>query len=159
MQAYKDFRPTQFDARGLGDIPGNSMVPEIMQTRDSDPLELSNFAAFGRIMDEAGVDYEIHRFGHWGPGWFEIYIVTPSEEAERIIEETEGALSDYPILDEEDFSAREYEEACETWAKCYSIKERIALIQEYGDGNIFAARRDELPEDPTGAIMERLTHN
>ena len=32
------------------------------------------------------------------------------------------------------FYEREYEEACEVWANCYSEAERIAYIREHGDG-------------------------
>lgn len=159
MQPYKDHRPTAFDRAGAFDLPGNHLVPEVIQTRDSGPLEQSNFEAFGRALDDAGIEYETHRFGHWGPGWYEIYLVTPTPEAVELIEELEGRLEDYPVLDEDDFSRREWESAEETWRNCYSLRERIRLIAEYGDGNIFAARRDELPNDPTGMIRQSLTQN
>lgn len=158
MQLYRDHRPTAFDWKGAFGLPGDHFVPAVIQTRDSGPLELSNFAAFGKALNAAGIEYETHRFGHWGPGWYEIYLVTPTDAARELIEELEGALADYPVLDDDDFSAREYEEARQTWCNCY-LRERIDLIREYGDGNIWAARRDELPEDPSGMIMERLTRN
>lgn len=158
MQLYKDFRPTPFDCYNIGGLPGNWLVPDVIQTRDSSPLEESNFATFSAALDRANIEYETHRFGHWGPGWFEILLVAPTEESRTLIEELERQLSDYPVLDEEDFSRREWEDAENTWRNC-RLRERIRLIAEYGDGNIFAARRDEIPDNPTGALFERLVRS
>lgn len=156
MKYYRDFRPTTFDSAGAFGLPGDHYVPDVLQTRDSGPLEISNFISFGKALDEANIEYEVHRFGHWGPGWYEIYLVTPTPEALELIEKMEGKLEDYPILDEEDFSSRELEDARETWANCYSVRERAKIIKEYGQGevSIFAARRDELPMG--GHIYERM---
>jgi hypothetical protein len=60
----------------------------------------------------------VHRFGHWGPGWFELILIQPgtkqAEEAERL----ESCLADYPVLDEQDLSAREWEDYVESWNNC-----------------------------------------
>ena len=39
-------------------------------------------------------------------------------------------LEDYPVLDESDFSEREYEEANSVWESCYNVKERIEYVRE-----------------------------
>jgi hypothetical protein len=56
---------------------------------------------------------EVHRFGHWGPGWFEIIILHPDRESEA--DEIEGALANYPVLSDDDFSGLESEETFEAW--------------------------------------------
>lgn len=60
---------------------------------------------------------EFHRFGHWGPGWFEIILVAPGSPAETICDEAESSLEDYPVYDDMDFSALEHEEYGEWWAR------------------------------------------
>lgn len=114
MQRYSEYRPTACDHAGLGlDDRQSWLVLPVGRTRDSGPHEESNFdAAIKRLGGESDT-LEIHRFGHWGPGWIEIAIIDPSREAEG--EAIECALADYPILDDEDHSAREYEAAQESW--------------------------------------------
>lgn len=54
--------------------------------------------------------YENHRFGHWACGWFEILIVKPGSDCERIALEIEASLASYPCLDEMHYSELENEE-------------------------------------------------
>lgn len=117
MQTYSEFSPTPFDSAGafLPDRQDWLVVP-VMQTRDSGPLELSNFASALASLGGESRTVEVHRFGHWGPGWFEIIIVNPrSKKRVAIAEDIERALSDYPVLDDEDFSRREWEDYTESW--------------------------------------------
>jgi hypothetical protein len=88
MQTYSQYRPTGFDSRGLG-LPDRQdwLVLPVIQTRDSGPLEQSNFASALKAVGGESETVEVHRFGHWGPGWFEIIIVAPGSEAARIGEE------------------------------------------------------------------------
>ena len=163
MQTYAEYRPTGFDRRGLN---ARNMGPDededrsawlvlpVVQTRDSGPLDRSNFRSAVRELGGEGEDVEVHRFGHWGPGWFEIVIVRPDTAAASTAEEIAGALEDYPIVDEDDHSALECETACEVW-RGFSIRDRVVYCQRYG-ANIFAARRDELPEDETGELIGAL---
>lgn len=110
MQKYKDFRPTAFDAKGLGlEDRQNWLVLGVSVTRDSDELAASNFAVAQAILDSARVKYEVHRFGHWGPGWFEIILIEP--DFERAGEDIESALASYPVLSDEHFGAVEEGEA------------------------------------------------
>lgn len=119
LRRYADFQPTGFDAKGLharnmgeGDEDRSDWrVCPVSQTRDSedDPLTGSNWAAQLAALGGEGPDVEVHRFGHWGCGWFEIVIVRPGTEAERIADGLAGSLADYPVLDEEDHSRREYD--------------------------------------------------
>ena len=114
MQTYKQYRPTGFDCRGLG-LPDRQdwLVLDLIQTRDSGSLEESNFAAALRILGGESETVEVHRFGHWGPGWYEIILVHPDRADDA--EEIEASLENSCVLDEEDLSEREHEAYIEAW--------------------------------------------
>ena len=76
-------------------------------------------------------DFEIHRFGHWACGWFEIMIVRPGSQCAKQAQAIESALAGYPVLDEDDFSDREHAAANEAWEHCYTDKQRIEYIQDH----------------------------
>jgi hypothetical protein len=113
MTTFRDFSPSQFDARGLGATDDNGdwfVVPVYYHPRTAEILETSNWEALCACMsdvDPDAVDHERHLFGHWATD-FELIIVRPGSaaalEAERIV----AALADYPVLDDEDHSQREY---------------------------------------------------
>jgi hypothetical protein len=63
-------------------------------------------------------------------------------------------LEDYPILDEMDWSEREWDAACEVWEHA-GLRERIECCSRAGI-SIFAARRDELPQDDNGSLRDYL---
>lgn len=118
MKPYSQFAPTGFDRKGafLDDDRQHWLVCPVSRNRDSKPIEESNFEAFLNGLGGESDTVEVHRFGHWGPGWFEIIIIDP--KAEDIVsraEEMEGALENYPVLDEDDLSKREYEAYREAW--------------------------------------------
>lgn len=116
LPRFADWRPTPHDARGLGSEGQEDWrVLPVIITRDSGPLDASNFETAQRMLDDAGAEYEVHRFGHWGPGWFEIIVVSPNDAGLRAAGEIACALADYPILDDEDHSSREMEAVEEAW--------------------------------------------
>lgn len=140
LERYSRFRPTSFDAAGLraetmGDDPDDAdrsawLVVPIIRTRDSGALDVSNFVTMERRLAEVdpdGADHESHRFGHWGPGWFEILIVRPGTQAAQEAADAADALADYPILDESDLSEREAEAADEDWNNYLGHDVRRAL--------------------------------
>lgn len=134
MRKYKDYCPTQFDSHIELKDREDWLVLDLGQTRDSNCLSYSNFEAAQKILGDkipGNKEYcehvEVHRFGHWGPGWFEIILIHPSLEA--IGQEIEDRLEDYPVLDEEDFSAREHEEECESWDS-WGRNDLIKLLQK-----------------------------
>ena len=150
---YQEFRPTGFDPRGLG-LPDRQdwRVLEVLCTRDSSLLDESNFEVACAILGEESEDsYEVHRFGHWGPGWYEIIISNPENaQAMAAADGIERALADYPVLDDQDYSRRTWEAVQETWARA-SIKDRLYYLSRSGGGcSMFAARRDEVPETNHG---------
>lgn len=128
LQTYADFRPTQFDSHIELDGREDWLVAPVSRTRDSGCLDESNFAVALQSLGGESETVEVHRFGHWGPGWFEIVLVHPSREKE--VRDMVAALADYPVLSDEDFSERETEEANRVWADCYSVKERLAYIRD-----------------------------
>jgi len=154
---YKDWSPTTFDHRGafLRDPPrGNWIVVPVCRTRDTGPLEDSNFETALEILGGEGDRVEVHRFGHWGPGWFEIILVHPRLVYQ--VEEIQRSLEDYPILDESDYSEREWNRATEYWSGM-GTRERMDWCKQY-DVSIFAARRDEIPSDRTGELLSALAN-
>ena len=91
--------------------------------RDSGLLEQSNSDAMAKELkefeDSGEVDWQ--SFSHWGCGWVDALIVkvyTDHSKAcltpafERLCDLLD-ALCDYPVLDDEDFSRREYEATLE----------------------------------------------
>jgi hypothetical protein len=143
---YKDYAPTGFDRKGafLHD-QSDWYVSPCIQTRDSGPLDQSNFETALEILGGESSYVEVHRFGHWGPGWFEIIIVKPT--AKKTVQKLQSiydSLADYPLLDEMDYSKREWEEKTRIWNDCYNLGERIELCQKHGE-SIFAARHETIP--------------
>lgn len=146
--------------------------------RDSDALERSNFECITRdLMREAEscTDEEravvednqpanmqdivyTWRASHWAVGWVK-YLMVSKLAPQRILDsaaETLAALSDYPVYNESHFSELEWNEAAEYWSRL-SVRERAELIHESRCGaSIFAARRDEIPQDDNGALFEYL---
>ena len=147
MQRYSEFQPTGFDSKGymLDDQQDWYVIP-VSRTRDSGVLEESNFEAATEILGgERQNIMEIHRFGHWGPGWFEIIIVNPrAGKTMRKAMNIEALMADYPVLDEMDFSEREWDEMFETWERM-GLPERIEICCETGN-SIFAARHEAIPD-------------
>lgn len=113
---FESFRPTPFDGHIHIDDREHWYKMPVSQTRDSGPLDRSNFRSFLAGLGGEGEFVEVHRFGHWGPGWFEIILVDPAAEEilDKALDMARG-LEDYPVLDEEDHSALEYDEFIESW--------------------------------------------
>ena len=125
---YKDWAPSQFDTMGLClEDRQDWLVAPVILTRDSGPRERSNWRVVVEDLRRDGCEVEIHRFGHWACGWFEIALVYPAGEPQ--VTSWEGALDDYPIADDEDFSYEEQEEANAVWANCYTGKERLSALR------------------------------
>lgn len=147
MLPYSKFQPTGFDPKGLG-LPDKQdwLVIECAHNRDSGPLAKSNWESLEKqldMIDPDGADHEACSFGHWANGWFEVMLVRPNSACATTGEEIESALSDYPVLDEDDYSAKTFEAACEAW-ECTDTRERIKILARH-KCSIFAARRDEIP--------------
>lgn len=131
--------------------------------RDSDPLERSNYRvalremarAIGKSPDDiptmphdASLDpvetLALGRFGHWAVGWIEEILYRANcEELARTAWDIAQRLESYPVLDEEDYSAEEWEENHPRgYRYCYAPEEEdcncgrvsIYAIEEEGEG-------------------------
>jgi hypothetical protein len=114
MQRYRDYRPTQFDIKGLGARKhriGYWYVFPIILTRDADILTQSNFEV---ISKDLGADktpgVAIHSFNHWGCGTFDLILINPwNKSALEKAEDWARQLSNYPVADDHHFSQMEFE--------------------------------------------------
>lgn len=141
-------RPTPFDRRhgsfAAADDHANWFVVA-GQNRDSDALAKSNFECITdslKAIDEEC--YVIHSFGHWGCGWYEVLVVDPDnkaacDEAERIL----AALADYPVVDDEHYSAKQCEVGeCECsccpkdWCDCEPCRKARGVDDDDEDADI-----------------------
>jgi hypothetical protein len=129
MKTYAEFQPTGFDCRGLALDERQAWLVSIGRNRDSGALDRSNFECALKSMGGESDDVEVHRFGHWACGWFEIILVRPDSAASKEAEEIEGALANYPVLNDAHYSELESEEANETW-RSYRDAERIDYMRK-----------------------------
>jgi hypothetical protein len=128
----------------------------LSQHRDSDALTRSNFIC-GLEAIGGGASETVHvvREGHWAVGWVEWIAIHESDlaalaKADKLLDD----LDDYPVLNEEHFSDLEYTEAERYWASL-SVRESMELCAEH-KLSIFAARRDYLPHDDSGMLVDYL---
>jgi hypothetical protein len=96
---------------------GNTWGFSFSKHRDSDLINISNFDCIVEDLNENfdAKDWEIVQCSHWAVGHIEhiaIRVLDKHGEPTKIFEhmlEFKRALEDYPLLDDEDFSRREYE--------------------------------------------------
>lgn len=143
LKRYRDWKPTFNDPKGLSLAERQDwFVAPVIQTRDSEVLERSNFAVVLREIEKVNKEdnpndvdfmdsYEVHRFGHWGPGWYEIILCRPESKCARVAAEFACALADYPIADDSHFSEMELEEAQQVWKDCYNDQQRLEYIRKH----------------------------
>lgn len=147
MEPYSKHQPTEFDRKGAF-LPDRQdwLVLNVAQNRDSEALEQSNFACALAQLGGESDDVEVHRFGHWANGWYEIILINPTaEKLVAIGEDIERGLENYPVLNEEDFSRRETEEFQRMWHSylCREFRQAITdAAVEY-----ITEKIDDLDED------------
>jgi hypothetical protein len=129
----------KFDSFGWHDQPKDAEKWAIFYThnRDSGVLEQSNADAIKKEMDKFDERTVIEQHhGHWAVGWVDGYAIkcfTNKGEVTKAFKawcDLAAALESYPVLDEEDFSRREQEEADEVWRDCYNDRERLNYIRK-----------------------------
>lgn len=160
MKTYSQFRPTGFDPVGLGLREQQDwLVAPVSQTRDSGPLDQSNFAAALKALGGESEAVEVHRFGHWGPGWFEIILIDPTRtDLVQIGEDIEATLADYPVLDEMDLSAREWDDYVETWNQCGLSRDMVkTMAKEFELGEATTDFLESIDPDTLRGLYEELT--
>jgi hypothetical protein len=125
MQRFSEFQPTGLDSPrnyiawdDSLDDKGNWFVSPCLISRDSGCLSQSNWeyceATYDALNEnqeqtETWDSYEIHRFGHWACGWYEIMLIRPYTKCHEMALEIEAYLEHYCILDESDFCEKEQE--------------------------------------------------
>jgi len=86
------------------------VVPGVSRSRDSEIHSESNFESALEMLGGESETVEVHRFGHWGCGWYELILIDPKDRAAlKIAHKIAEQLKGYPLLDEDDFNEREYE--------------------------------------------------
>lgn len=149
------------------------------QTRDSDTLTRSNFEVFLKALRElpevlvddsenAEQSYRTEREdwsevdtvyvvqeSHWAHGWIDWIAIHPKNDAAiKLADEMLCALSDYPALDDDDWSRRE-DEAVMKWWQGESVSWRVELCRDNNE-SIFAARHDYPPESVYNELREQV---
>jgi hypothetical protein len=147
LSTYGGHRPTGFDSHLPLAGREDWLIVPVSRNRDSGMLDESNFEAALEILGGESDDVEVHRFGHWGPGWYEIIIVRPGSKAEKEAEEIEAALANYPVLNDEDHSQREYD------ATISNIRQILSSVERKND------IEKEFPEDTAEKIFGWLWTN
>lgn len=114
MERYRDYRPTQFDIKGLGARKhriGYWYVFPIILTRDADILTQSNFEVISKDLGADKVPgVAIHSFNHWGCGYFDLILINPwNKSAVEKAEDWVSHLLSYPVADDNDYSNRVHE--------------------------------------------------
>lgn len=125
---YCEFKPTSFDRHITLENREDWLVMPVSINRDTEScVTLSNWQVCQDMMDKDNIEYEIHNFGHWGCGWFEIIIVNP--DSQDFVEKIEGLLSEYPVIDENHHSQLEMEKDDQSWDQ-YGYRE---FVRGYND--------------------------
>jgi hypothetical protein len=155
MKTYSEFAPTSFDPKGLVlSDKQDWLVAPVTHNRDSDHMTESNFdTALSEIGGE-GDDVEVHRFGHWGPGWFEIILVRPGSEAAEKAEKIEKRLENYSILDEDDMCRREndaYNEQWTSWGAQEFVRE---VSKKFGFDDNTQEKLEEVDKETLRELFE-----
>lgn len=132
------------------------------RSRDSDALEESNFRVLLKRLGGESDTIAIERESHWACGWVETLLVDPADTAKGLIAEAAlGALGDYAILDEEDFSHLEYDrfhEYAESELSQYDGGWEEVLAELQNDGNYFigeGSSESQLIEDAREILEDR----
>lgn len=102
--------------------------------RDSELLDQSNANSIRQALEPFEDEVRLETFSHWAVGWIDAVAVRVGTRAYRTLCEIIDRLSEYPILDEMDYSNREYE------ATLKNIGNSLYQVNKEVD-------RDRLPED------------
>jgi len=121
----------------------------LLDNRDSDLLAQSNSDAIREDLSQWPDDVIFGTASHWGVGWVNFAFVRPYDEhgaftaAMLSLTEIHCALSEYPVLDDGDYSRRQYE------AQLESIDETFG---RYCDSGL-------TPDDWTERVFTYLWHH
>ena len=129
---YQNVKPWTLPANYAGEHWDDYYSAGVGQSRDSDALERSNFRCMLNALGDESDTVIVVREGHWAVGWVEWIAIHKDDHAHlEIADKIKGKLADYPVIDEEDWSREEMEEANDVWRDCYSPQDRIEYIREH----------------------------
>lgn len=148
-------RPDHF--ADFADFDRNEYYVIYGQHRDSDTLTRSNFRSILQALGGESDTVLVIRDSHWAVGWVEsIYVHEYATDTLQKADEIKADLEDYPVVDESDWSDLQFNEACDYWSSL-PVRERVNICKRFRV-SVFAARRDELPEDPQSGLIDYLTN-
>jgi len=102
------------------------------RSRDSDCLEESNFHSMLAALGGESETVQVVRENHWAVGWVEWIAIHESDEnALREADRQRERLEDYPVLDEDEWYHREFEECERVWSDCYTDRERVRYLRDH----------------------------
>lgn len=89
----------------------------IGQSRDSSPLEESNYRSALKLLREKATENGLdpdeavqeHRASHWAVGWVESLWIADVDSMREAVRDLHAALSHYPVVNEDDYSDLEQE--------------------------------------------------
>jgi hypothetical protein len=117
MTTLNNISKWKYDSNYVGEDYSEYYVV-LTKHRDSDLIQESNFDCVQRDIEAGFIDStEVIRLNHWAVGWVELLLIHESNlealiEADRIVYKLESI---YPIFDEDDYTQRVYDTACEIW--------------------------------------------
>ena len=132
LTKYKDYQPSALDSKNnyiswdqeaeknLADW----LIAPVIKTRDADLLEQSNFDTALDLLGGESDNVQIHNFGHWACGHYDIILVKPDTDQAKIAQEIYERLQNYAILDETHFSELEHEQTLD------NIKSELPIVSD-----------------------------
>ena len=112
-------------------VDWSGWVCGLSTNRDADTLTESNFeCALIELGGEVEGQVEVREVGHWACGWFkQIMINVRAHDKVQKLYEIHKALESYPVLDDSDYSEREYKEYSDyAEQECGSLAEGISEV-------------------------------
>lgn len=151
---YAEYQPSAFDRKGAN-LPDRQdwYVVRVSQTRDSGLLDTHNFREALAFLGGESENVEVHRFGHWGPGWYEIILVSPDWEA--YAEYVGRKLDKYPIWDELRYGDEEYRAVYDYWDSLPTW-ERVDYCKAARVSIFAACKGHQLPDELYSQLEESI---
>lgn len=146
--------PTVFDSAANysgADLSACYVAPVSVNRDTGDPVTISNWRAVTAELEPL-IEHEqsgIHRFGHWACGWYELFLIHPSDSAALArADELAARLADYPVADESDLSDAELDAQSEAWEAWARREFASAVAERLSDAEIVfeASEIEDYPE-------------
>jgi hypothetical protein len=150
------------DADPATGLKGNYIGPDYSEfliflgrNRDSSHLANSNFEVGLDRLGGESTQIQVITTGHWACGWVALIgIHKDARDKIELAEKMYAELQKYPVLDEEDFSKREWEAATSYW-EALSNEERKELAVRY-ECTLDPKYPLSIPRDDDGSLFDML---